>query len=234
MADLGTVPDERLLRALAEQLKLPLLQIARTAEFAAETGDTKSLTSISYIAETALRLVDGFLLSVDRHTQEILHLEPVSVSSILQDTAHKLAPLAKQNNCDIEISLHGRYAPVMAHQESLEAALMLLGYGMIETRTSEKSRHTVVLAAHKSVKGLVAGVFDNQPGLSADMFRRGRALYGSARQAMPVASADNGASVFVADALFKAMEAPLHVARHNKLAGLAATLHPSSQMQLVS
>ena len=121
----------------------------------------------------------------------------------------------------------------MAHQESLEAALMLLGYGMIEARTSEKHRHTVVLAAHKSVKGLVAGVFDNQPGLSADMFRRGRALYGSARQTMPAASADNGASVFVADALFKAMEAPLHVARHNKFTGLAATLHPSTQIQLV-
>ena len=93
MADLGTVPDERLLRALAEQLKMPLLQIARTAEFAAETGDTKSLTNISYIAETALRLVDGFLLSADRQAQEVFHLEPVSVSSILQDTAHKLAPL---------------------------------------------------------------------------------------------------------------------------------------------
>jgi hypothetical protein len=234
MAETHAIPDERLLRALAEQLKLPLLQIARTAEFAHETGDTTSLASISYIAETALRFVDGFLLSADRSAQEVFELEPVSVSSILNDTAHKLAPLAKQNNCDIEISLHGKYGPVMAHTASLESALMLLGYGMIEARTSEKQRHRVILAAHKSIGGLVAGVFDNQPGLSADMFRRGQALYGSARQTMPAASATNGASVFVADTLFKAMAAPLHVARHDKLTGLAATLHPSSQMQLVS
>ena len=233
MPEVQSKPDERLLRALAEQLKLPLLQIARTAEFAQETGDTASLASISHIAETALRLVDGFLLSADRQSQEAFRMEPVSVSSVLNDTAHKLAPLAKQNGCDIEVSLHGRYGPVMAHQESLESALMLLGYGMIEARTSEKQRHRIVLAAHRSVNGLVAGVFDNQPGLSADMFRRGRALYGSARQTMPATSASNGASVFVADALFKAMESPLHIARHDKFTGLAGTLHPSSQLNLV-
>lgn len=233
MPDNKAVSDDRLLRALAEQLKLPLLQIARTAELAHQTGNTASLNSISYIAETALRLVDGFLLSADSGAQEIFKLEPVSVSSVLDDTAHKLAPLARQNNCDIELSLHGKYGPVMAHKQSLESALMLLGYGMIEARTSENQRHRVVLAAHKSQNGLVAGVFDNQPGLSADMFRRGRALYGTARQTMPAAVGSNGASVFVADALFKAMEAPLHIARHDKFTGLAATLHQSSQLSIV-
>lgn len=233
MADIQAIPDERLLRALAEQLKLPLLQIARTAELAQEMHDQKSLQNISYIAETALRLVDGFLLSADRHTQEIFQLQPVSVSSVLHDTAHKLAPLAKQNDCDIELSLQGKYGPVMAHRESLESALMLLGYSMLEARALKQERHRVVLAAHKNSKGLVAGVFDNQPGLSADMFRRGRALYGSARQALPSATGSSGASVFVADTLLKAMEAPLHVARHNKFTGLATTLHPSTQVKLI-
>lgn len=233
MSEMQSKPDERLLRALAEQLKLPLLQIARSAELARESGDIEALASITHIAETALGLVDGFLLSAERHAQEMLELEPVSVASILNDTAHKLAPLAKQNDCDIEVSLHGRYGPVMGHQESLESAFMLLGYSMIEARTAEQQRHRVLLAAHKSANGLVAGVFDNQPGLTADMFRRGRALYGTARQTMPAASAANGASVFVADALLKAMEAPLHIARHNKLTGLAATLLPSAQTQLV-
>jgi hypothetical protein len=233
MADIQAAPDERLLRALAEQLKLPLLQIARTVELGSKTMDAASLASIGYIAETALGLVDGFLLSVDRHAQDMFQVEPVSVASVLNATAHKLEPLAKQNNCDIELSLHGRYGPVMAHKESLESALMLLGYSMIETRTLEKRRHRVVLAAHKSAHGLVAGVFDNQPGLSADVFRRGQALYGTARQTMPALAGTNGASVFVADALFRAMEAPLHVARHNKITGLAATLHPSNQTRFV-
>lgn len=225
--------DERLLRALAEQLKLPLLQIARMTEFAQANTDDISLADISYVADTALRLVDAFLLSSDHQSQEVLLLEPVSIASVLNDTAHELSPLAKRNDCEIELSLHGKYGPVMASKQSLESAMMLLGYGMIESRNKENRRHRVLLAAHKSANGLVAGVFDNQPGLSADMFRRGKALYGTARQIIPSVSGTNGASIFVADTLLKTMEAPLHVARHNNLAGLAATFHPSTQLSLV-
>lgn len=229
----GVAADDRLLRALAEQLKLPLLQIARAAELAQNSPTPASMQSIRYIADTAIRLMDGFLLSADMQAQEILPLEPVSVASVLNETAHKLAPLAKQNDCDLELSLAGKYGPVMAHQASLESALLLLGYGLIENRVSETARHRVVLAAHRSVHGLVAGVFDNQPGLSADMFRRGKALFGNATQTMPPAVGSNGASIFVADALFRAMESTLKVARHNSLTGLAATLHPSKQLSLI-
>lgn len=229
----GTTTDDRLLRAIAEQLKLPLLQIARLSELRQASPQTADLQSISYVAETALRILDSFLLSADRQAQEVFQLEPVSVASVLHETAHQLAPLARQNDCDLELSLSGRYGPVMAHRQSLESALLLLGYGMIETRTAESARHRVVLAAHRSAHGLVAGVFDNQPGLSTDMLRRGRALLGGAKQAMPTATGSNGASVFVADALFKTMESSLRVARHNKFTGLAATLHPSAQLSLV-
>lgn len=111
--------------------------------------------------------------------------------------------------------------------------MMLLGYGMIEARAQNEGRHRVLLAAHKSAHGLVAGVFDNQPGLSADMFRRGQALYGTARQAMPAVSGSSGASVFVADALLRAMESPLRVARHNTFTGLAATFYQSVQLSII-
>lgn len=225
--------NDRLLRAVAEQLKLPLLQIARASELFQTSSGAKDIQNISYIAETALRLVDGFLLSADRQAQAIFQLEPVSVASVLNETAHKLAPLAKQNDCDLELSLSGKYGPVMAHRESLESALLLLGYGMIETRALENNRHVVVLAAHKNARGLVAGVFDNQPGLSADTLRRGKALFGDVKQSIPAVSGSSGASIFVADALFKTMESSLRVARHNKFTGLAATLHPSAQLSLV-
>lgn len=225
--------EERLLKALAEQLKLPLLQIARQAELARGEADTVSLEQIGYIADTALRLVDGFLLSTDLQGDKQLRLEPVSLSSALTDVAHRLEPLAKQNDCDISVSLSGKYAPAMAHRESLDSALMLLGYSLIEGRSGSGKRHEVVLGAHRSSNGLVAGIFDNQPGLSTDILRRGRALHGTARQSMPPAIATNGAGVFVADSLLRAMAAPLHVARHHKLTGLAATFHQSGQLQLV-
>jgi hypothetical protein len=227
------MPDERLLKALAEQLKAPLLQIARSAELQARAADIHRLPHIQYVAETALSYIDAFLLSVDRQASELLALEPVSVSSILNDTAHQLEQFAKDHNCDVEVHLSGKYGPVMAHNESLQSALMLLGYSLIEAQTPQDKRHQVVLAAHKSSRGLVTGVFDNQAGLSTDVFRRGRALYGTVRQPLPAVSGGAGAGVFIADALLRSMSAPLRVARHNSLTGLAATFHASSQLQLV-
>ena len=224
---------ERLLKALAEQLKLPLLQIAREAEFAIGKQDISSLNSIQYTADMALRLVDSYLLSVQLQSVPMLELEPVSVSAMLQETAHRLNTLAKQYNCELEVQLGGKYQPVMAHRQSLEAAFATLGYAFIEATPEAGKKHKVVLGVHKSNSGLVTGIFGNQEGLSADMYKRGKALFGSAHQSVPDLSPASGARIFVADTLLTQMDTPLHLSRHNKLSGLAATLLPSQQLSLV-
>ena len=229
----SSAQDIRLLRALTEQLKLPLIQIARMAEFAKESNDGSGLASIGNIADMALGLIDAFLLSADLRSQQTFPLEPVSLSSVLNDTAHKLSFIATQNDCDLRLSIEGKYGPVMAHRESLEYAMTLLGYGLISARSNGSSQHKVVLTAYKNTNGIVAGVFDNQPGLSADTFRRGHALFGATRQTMPSLIGGNGASIFVADTLMRAMEAPLRTVRHNTLSGFAATLNPSAQLVLL-
>lgn len=225
--------QERLLRALAEQLKLPLLQIAREAELASQSNDKTALNSISYTADMALRLVDSYLLSVQLQALPMLELEPVSVSAVLQDTAHRLNQLAKQYDCELEVHLSGKYEPVMAHRQSLEAAFATLGYAFIEAVPDANQKHKIILGAHRSSKGLVAGVFGNQEGLSTDMYKRGMALFGTARQAVPVLTPHAGAGIFVAESLLKNMQTPLHYSKHHKLSGLAATLIPSQQLQLV-
>lgn len=221
--------QERLLQALAEQLKLPLLQIARQAELA----KADSHESIRYIAEMSMQLIDGYLLGIASTNQQILELEPVSVSSLLHDTAHKLQTLANEHNCDLEVQISGKYGPVMGHRPSMEAAFTMLGYSIIESRVDTGERQSLLFAAHRSQRGLVAGVFTDEGELTTDAFRRARALYGSARQPIPGMSSSTSAGIFVADTILTNMEAPLHVARHNKLAGLAATLLPSQQLQLV-
>jgi hypothetical protein len=225
---------ERLLRALAEQLKAPLLHIARESELARLTGATADLRAIEYTADMSLRLIDSYLLSVQLQAMPTLELEPVSLSAVLQDAAHRLGLLARQYDCDLDIHLSGKYEPVMAHRRSLEAAYMSLGYAFIEATPPSERRHRVLMAAHRGGNGLVAGVFGNQPELTADMYRRSKALYGHAAQTLPVMSGSNGAGVFIADSLLKTMAASLRVARHHKLSGLAATLLPSQQLQLVS
>jgi hypothetical protein len=226
-------PSERLLRALAEQLKVPLLQIAREAELGQLTDTRASLKHIEYTADMALGLVDSYLLSVQLQALPSLELEPISLSAMLQDTVHKLHGMAQQYNCEVELHLGGKYEPVMAHRQSLESAYMALGYAFIESVPAVDVSSRVLFAAHRTRQGLVAGVFGEQPGLSVDMYRRARALYGHARQALPAMSASSSAGVFVADSLLQNMATPLRVARHQRLAGLAATLFPSKQLQLV-
>lgn len=218
---------------MAEQLKSPFLQIAREAELAQVTEATSTLRNIEYTADMALRLIDSYLLSVRLQAVPTLDLEPVSVSSVLQDTAHRLNHLAKLYGCDLEVNIAGKYGPVMAHRQSLEAAYMSLGYAFIESVPPADHRHRVVLAVRSNRKGLVTGVFGEQPGLGADAFKRARALYGTATQPLPGVSAHNGASIFVAHALLETMTSGLRVARHQKLNGLATTLLQSQQLQLI-
>lgn len=225
----ATQTHERLLQTLAEQLKLPLMQIARQAELTG--GDNNE--SIRYTADMALQLIDGYLIGTALGRQQTLELEPVSISSLLHDTAHKLTRLARDYNCTIEVDLSGKYEPVMAHHASIQAAFTVLGYSLIESRIDNGKKHTLLLGTHRSRGGLVAGFFAEEPGLTADAYRRARALYGTARQPMPGVSAAASAGIFLADSILTSMEAPLHNARHRKLSGLAATLLPSKQLQLV-
>lgn len=220
-------PRERLLVALADQLKLPLLQIARGAELA--TFDEPLRSNIASTADVALRLIDGYILSI-APKQSRLELEPVSVSAVLQEAAHRLSHLARQYECDLQISLSGKYGPVMANRENLEAAITMLGYSFIEAQQHEDKRPSVILGAHKSANGLVAGIFGTQSSISGEMFRRAKALYGSARQPLVAGSAFGSVGIFIADSLLQSMSSPLKPAKHNKLLGLAATLLPSQQL----
>ena len=230
--------DGRLLQSLAEHMKLPLLQVARQAELARLTDQPMAqLDSIELTADTALVLIDNYLLSTrlaQLHGE--LELEPVAISAVLADAAHQLAKLAERHQCELEIHVAGRYEPVIAHRAGLEAALVSLGYVFIEAqsnRSPKTQRPVIRLAAHRGKNGIVAGLFTDIDGISSDMYRRAHMLYGHARQSLPELVAGSGAGVFVADSLLDTMSARLRVAHHQKLNGLAATLKPSRQLSLI-
>lgn len=227
--------QQRLLASLAEQLKLPLLQIAREAELAILEPKSANMPAISLIAETALELVDSYLLSLRLRSLEESALEPVSLSAVLHKTAQRLHKLADLYGCDLELDLAGQYPPVMAHAGGLEAALHSLGSVFIEAQGSQmtKKRHVVTLAAHRSRWGLVAGIYSDNMGLNTEVFRKAKLLYGQARQPINQVLSSAGAGVFVADSLFGTMASQLRPARHHRLTGLAATLTQSHQLTLV-
>ena len=231
----GGQGDIRLLQALAEQIKLPLLQIARRAELAKMGEDPYAqLASMELTADTALKLIDNYLLST-RLTHENIHLEPVSVSAVLANVAHQLAKTADDYQCTLEMHLAGKYEPIMADSAGLTAALTSLGYVFIEAQaTRENDKRSVIkLGAHRGKQGIVAGMFTDTEGLSADMLRRGRKIYGQARQPLAQLTATSGAGVFVAEAIFNAMSVRLRPAKHQKLMGLAGTFVSSHQLNLI-
>ncbi|HYH74322.1 MAG TPA: hypothetical protein VD735_00015 [Candidatus Saccharimonadales bacterium] len=222
-----------LLRSIAEQLKLPLTAIARQAELGTLTGRTEltDLKSISTHASTALLLVDSYLMGLHLlHQQAALSLEPVSVSSMLTETAHELNGLARQYDVTLDLHIAGKYAPVMAHQAALKSALVSLGCGLLESGPIEGSRLT--LAVHRTPHGIVTGVYGDFLALSTSRWRKALALHGKAAQPLR-ALGGNAAGLFVAETILQAMETRLRVGKYLHQHGLATTLQSSQQLSLV-
>lgn len=227
--------SEQLLLGLAEQLKLPLLQIARRAELSS-FGQDVDLTAIQATADSALRLIDSYVLGMRlaQDGQQSLALEPVSVSSVLYDSAHQLSSVAKFYGVNLELSIGGKYGPVLTNREGLQAAITSLGMALIEALPTLNAQHlTLQLGAHKSRYGIVAGLYSDTETLTLQNLKKGSELLGNSRQPLVSMSHSSGAGVFVADAILQAMSLRLQTTRHNRWYGLGTVLKQNNQLQLV-
>lgn len=225
----ATSDDRRLLYALAEELKLPLQHVKHQAELY-EATHAISLQPIVASAMHAMLLVDNYLM-VQTLRQQQLQLEPVSISSVLYESAHALTPLARQYDCTIELALDGKFMPVMSHQAGLLAAFTSIGTAFITAVRQPGQK--VVLGAHKRDGVVVTGMYSATTGLGKQILRQGRALYGQAKQPLQSFTAHPAAGIFIADDIFTLLGAPLRSAQQNKQQGLAAALPLSHQLALL-
>lgn len=230
----ASVLSQELLLSVAEQLKLPLLQIARQAEVGLLTGQTDLLT-VQTTADMALRLLDNYVLGVRLALdQELLVTEPVSVSAVLYDSGQELSRLAQSYGVDLELHIGGRFGTVMANRVGLQSALVSLGAALIEALPAlEQPQLRLQLATHRSRYGIVAGLYTDTQQLTTEALRHGRQLMGGSRQPLTGVTHSAGAGVFVADSILKAMQLKLQVSRHHGLFGLGTVLLPNYQLQLV-
>lgn len=228
--------SQQLLLSIAEQMKLPLLQISHHAELGA-MGLPADYSQIQALADNALQLIDGYSLSLQlaHKLSYELSTESISVSSVLYDADQQLRTLAKLYNVQLELNIAGRYGPVLAHKKGLQSAIVGLASALIEALPAQAEGKTALLqlATHRCRYGIVAGVYAAIPGLSSEALKRGRKLYGLSRQPLVEISHTSGAGIFVADAIFRSMKLSLHVSRHHRLYGLGVVLKPSSQLALV-
>ncbi len=230
LADSGqTQHRDQLFVALAQQLKTPLLQIARLSEVSSEAA----LPRISVISEHALRLVDAYS-QVNAQNQTKLLLEPLATSAVLYDVAAELEPFAKQWDFTIEIDQQGKGVPIMANRGSLSTMLTLIGASLIEAGgETENQPKRLILGTHRSAKGIVVGAFSGQVELSQRAVQLTRELHGRASQAAPSLGLSGGAGLAIADQLSEQMHAPLRAYRHRSLTGIGSLLTPSQQLQFV-
>lgn len=240
MRTIAQAPSEselqgRLLRTLAEELKLPLMQIARAAELARTSGDTSEIEHAEILADSALKLLDSYVLSTQTMLgQQALHLEPVALSATLYDTAQYLYKLAKLYDCKIDLVVSGKCGLVMAHPQALQSALTSLGYSFINAINDQSSGSTqLLLTAQKTKQGIVAGIQTSNQEVGAKLLSQAKELYGVARQPIAGFTHANGAGILVANSLFDAMATHLRVVRGRNNAGLVATLLPSQQLALL-
>lgn len=237
-SSLQAMPNtEKRFLALADYLRLPLLNIAVGAELTdidKQSNSHEALARIGVTASTTLNLIDAYLLAEQAKTGQInLDLEPVSVSAVLHDVAHQLTPIAKLHQCKINVSYHSGQQPVMAYRPALQAALLSLGQVFIDAVTQKQKSVLINLTSYKLKDGVATGVFAKDVKLSRSYFKKALYLGGRARMPLPELVGSSGAGVYIADSLFDALSSKLRIARHSNLNGLAATLITSRQLSLV-
>lgn len=233
-ADKEQLLSQELLLNVAEELKLPLLQIARQTEHGQTSGEP-DLANMQATAEAALRLLDNYALSVRLNLESYrLEREPVSVSSVLYDAGQQLDALAKNYGVELELNVAGKYGTVMAHRQGLQAALVSLGAALIEALPAlEGPQLRLQLATHRSRYGIVAGLYTDTKQLTNVTLQRGRRLRRHSRQPLVNLTHTSGAGIFVADSILQAMQLRLRASRHHRLYGLGTVLPPNNQAQLV-
>ncbi len=230
---------DQLFMSLAEGLKSPMLRIARQAELLAMNSDgapLQQLRGMQMHADASLRLLDGYLLSLHlaRDPQAAFATQPVSVGAVLYETQAALMSVARDYGVEVQIDIGGRYEPVVANARALTAALISLGYSVIEALPAlGTGQQQLRLSAHRTKAGIVTGMYFDAEQLTPESLRRGKRLAGHTRQPFVNELPGSAAGVFIADAILNAMQAQLRVGRHRKLPGFAVTLLSSQQLQLV-
>lgn len=214
-------------RSLALQLQQALLQISQYAQ-----STDVDARAIEVTARRTLDLIDCYLLGSRSPNQQKLHLEPVSLGSIVQDALHQLTPTAHQYDCQLWLQSAGNSGLVYTDKELAKMAFVSLGHSFIEEAASQTKSRRVVFALKARRSGPMAGVFAPGVAVKARSLNQLRNLQGQAsRQSGSLSNTATG--IVLADTLLKRMDSQLFATSFQRLKGLAVTFDKSTQLQLV-
>lgn len=220
---------------LVEQLKLPFLQISRTAELFETKKDFSLIKQIQTNAEFSLKLIDNYALSLRLSADKnLVSQESFLVSSILYNSAQLLKEYADLYSIRLELDLRSRSLPVVGNRFVLESAMLSLGMSLIEAASSLNSEtSSLLLSTHNSRFGVVAGIYSSKLNITSQLLKEGLVLKNKAWQPFQSLLSSSGSGIFIADALLKAINLNLLVSKHRHKVGLGVILKTNQQLELV-
>lgn len=224
-------PDQ-LLSSLVNELKSPLILIARQAESEKESAKKTEFEAIQKAAEKTLQLIDSYLLMAQaEYGQRALTLEPIGVGSVIYEVATDIAPYAKAREVDFSIDV--KDAHVMANRQGLKAVLMCLSELFIEQNSDEeKHRKKVRIETRRENHNVAVSVLSSELEITNKDLELARRMQGNSHLAngkMP----DSGIRLAIADVLINSLGSSLQVRQINGLKGLNFELAGSKQLQLI-
>lgn len=232
-----SIDHSALLRGLALDLRLPLLQIKTNLEnlYINKEFKIEDIDLLSLSAEAGLRLVEAYITASSLDKQIRLELEPVAISAILEDAAQLLSPYAKSYGTELEVSSAANLQPVLTHKKTTLLAFTVLGESLIRGQISQSSlpRQTLVFGAHRYRQQIIAGIFGNFDGLTIRNLNVARVICGIAQQPISALAAHASSGILVADQLCRAFSRPLQSSQHGRMNGLATVVPISNQLQLI-
>ena len=220
--------EDMTLRALAFELKNPLINIARLAEL----GETNSHDDIQQIAEQSLVLIDGYLLNAQtEYGQTMLELEPTSLGSVLYDVSNRLRTQASQHNASLRLDDRTQEL-VMTHRHALTSVLSVFGSTLIGYGETIDHRE-IVMRGYKTRSGKIGIGLFSEVKITQDDLRNALDLQGRAHMPLSRVNGNLHVSLSIAEGLCKAIGGAMTVKHMGRLSGLATELPRSEQLAFV-
>lgn len=237
MDNLNISSNHILLKSVAEELRLPLVQISRLSESKNDDKQTiiGNLKIIESSADLALQLLESYILGLDYNDgQKQIELSPITMGAVFNDVAHQVHKIANQNNCDIELEIKNTH-PIMGNYEAIKLAFINIANSiLVSTDTNEiKERRSMTLSVFSKGPKNFAGIYTNNLNITRSSWERSLLMFEKSRQKMPNFSANNCSGFYVAHNILETMSSTLIPSKHNGMRGLAADFKLSHQMQLV-
>lgn len=222
---IGQDNPQILFRALAEQLKLPLVQIAHGAEMAGQI-------QINNNARNGLQLLENFILSLDNRNQIELNLEPVAVGAVINDTLHKLSSRASDYRVEIDYRPQHRQPPVMASYRHFCAGMEILIGNFIENcqLTNPKNSSKIIINSATRRQKIQIGIYGIEPKIISAYRSYLKNRYTNHLQPAIIKSLS---SLYLADNLLQMMSSTILPTHKLSLSGLNFQLNKAKQLKMM-